>query len=281
MNDYSHFAEDTNRWEQITEAMWGSHDIFPLLSQFHVMVISQSHLSAIFQAKAWGDPKKHKLGMDYLLIVPAQMVEEERIFGLVAMWVHPCQTLLSSLEEAVKKCTLLINTGDDWPYAFVQLCEDSQHVPLSDAEHVSIIVDSAPSRSTCGCLSCLKICKLLQCSREVVYPMGLNGGFEPIQVPLPKQPVWDVESTNELVMLQINLPSTTGEDATMAASQWSSMPISSPHSVTECLSDTVTRLSMGEEVENSCLAHCPTHQSSLLYPFPQETTTHGTQHSSS
>ena len=27
------------------------------------------------------------------------------------------------------------------------------------------------------------------------------------------------------------------------------MPISSPHSVTECLSDTVTRLSMGEEVE--------------------------------
>ena len=74
------------------------------------MVISQQCLSAISQAKAWGDPKKPKLSMAYLLIVLAQAVEEERIFGLVAMWVHPCQTLLSSLEEAVKKLTLLFNT---------------------------------------------------------------------------------------------------------------------------------------------------------------------------
>ena len=105
------------------------HMTFAPSSQFYVTAISQSCQSAISQAKAWGYPKKPKLGMAYLLIVPAQVVEEERIFGLVAVWVHPCQTLLSSLEEAVKKLTLLINTGDDWPYTFVQLCEDSQHVP--------------------------------------------------------------------------------------------------------------------------------------------------------
>ena len=90
MNDYSHFAEDANRWEQTTEAMWGLHNICPLLSQFYVMVISQSCLSAISQAKALGDPKKPKLSMAYLLRVLAQVVEEDRIFWLVAVWVHPC-----------------------------------------------------------------------------------------------------------------------------------------------------------------------------------------------
>ena len=122
------------------------------------------------------------------------------------------------------------------------------------------MVDGASSRSTCGCLSCLEICKLLQCSREVVYPEGLNRGFKPILVPLPKQSVWDVEPTDKPAMLQINLPSTTHRDATMATSQWPPMPISSPYSVTEWPSDTVTRLSMGEKVEkllSSALSNTP------------------------
>ena len=172
--------------------------------------------------------------MAYLLIVPAQVVEEERKFGLVAMWVHPCQTLLSLLEEAVKKLILLINTEDDWPYTFMQLCDDSQHVPLSHVWHISIMVESAPSRSTCRHLSCLEVHKLLQCGSEVVYPEGLNGGFKLIWVPLPKQLIWDMESTNEPTMLKANLPRTTHRDVTTATSQWSLISISSPHSVTEC-----------------------------------------------
>ena len=199
---------------------------FAPLTQFYAIAISQSHLSAISQANTWGDPKKPELSKAYLLIALAQVVKEERKFRLVAVWVNPCQTLLSSLEEAVKKLALLINTGDDWPYTFVQLCGDSQHVPLSNAGHISVMVDGAPSRSTCGCLSCLEVCKLLQCSSEVVYPEGLNGGFKPIWVPLPKQSVSDAESTNEPAMLQVNLPRTTCRDVTMATSQQSSMPIS-------------------------------------------------------
>ena len=100
------------------------------------------------------------------------------------------------------------------------------------------MVDGAPSRSTCRHLSCLEVCKLLQCGSEVVYPEGLNGGFKPIW-----GSVWDAESTNEPTMLQVNLPRTTCRDVTTATSQWSSMPISSAHSVT------VTRPSMEEEVE--------------------------------
>ena len=225
MNDYSHFAEDINRWEQATEATWGSHDICLLLTQFYAMVITWLCLSAISQAKAWGDPKKPKLGMAYLLIAPTQAVEEERTFRLVAVWVHPSQTALSSLEESAKKLTLLINTRDDWPYAFVWLCEDSQHISLSNTRHISIMVDGAHSRSTYGYLSYLDVHKLLQCGSEVVYPEGLNRGLELIWVPLPKQSVWDVESTNEPVMLQVNLPRDLGEIIPVYLKQ----PPPSPH----------------------------------------------------
>ena len=81
----------------------------------------------------------------------------------------------------------------------------------------------------------------------MVYPEGLNGGFKPICVLLPKQSVWDTVSTNEPAMLQINLPSTTHGDMTMATSQQLSMPISSPHSVTECLSDQTQHGGRGRE----------------------------------
>ena len=114
---------------------------------------------------------------------------------------------------------------------------------------MSVMVDGAPSRSTCRCLSCLEVHKLLQCSSEAVYPEVLNGGFKLIWVPLPKQLVWDMESTNEPAILQVNLLRTTHRDVTMATSQWSSMPISSPYSVTECPSDAVNRPSMEKEVE--------------------------------
>ena len=134
--------------------------------------------------------------MAYLLLVPVQEVEEER-FGLVGVWVNPHQALLPSLEEAVRKLTLLINMKGKWHYAFVQVSEDLQHIPLSDARHISILVDGAPGRSTCGQLSQLEIHQLLHLGSEVVYPECLNGGLEPVQVPLPKLPIWEVESTSQ------------------------------------------------------------------------------------
>ena len=198
--------------------MWGSHDICPLLTQFYTLAVTQSCLSAISQAKAWRVPQKLKLGMAYLLIAPSQAVEEERTLGLVAIRVNPCQTLLSSLEVATKKLALLANTGDNWPYTFVWLCEDSQHVPLSDAGHINITVDGAPSRNAYGYLSCHEVCILLQCASEVVYPEGPNGGFELTLVPLPKQLVWDAEISNEPATLKVNLPRPTCGDTTMATS---------------------------------------------------------------
>ena len=112
-------------------------------------------------------------------------------------------------------------------------------------------------------------------------PRGPEPGLQTYPGSPPKQSGWDAESTDELAMLQINLPRTACGDMTMATSQWSSTPITSPHSLTECPSDTVTRFSMGEEVEkllSGALSNTP--EVSCTH-FPQETTTHGTQYSNS
>ena len=148
-----------------------------------------------------------------------------------------------------KKLALLINIREDWPYAFLWLCEDSQHIPLSNTWHLSIMVDGAPSRSACRCLSHLEVHKLLQFGSKVVYPEGLNGGLETLWVPLPKQSIWDAESTSEPAVLQVHLPRTTPGDKPIIALQWSSMLISTPQSVTEYPSDIATSTSMVEEIE--------------------------------
>ena len=113
MNDCTYFSKDASRWEQITMAMWGSHNICPLLMQFEVMQITWLGISAISLAEAWGDPKKPRCCMAYLLLALAQEAEEERKFGLAVVWVHPHQALLPSLHEVVKKLTLLINARED------------------------------------------------------------------------------------------------------------------------------------------------------------------------
>ena len=95
-------------------ATWGSLNICPFLTEFQVMEIPWLGLSAISHADMSGDPKKPTSDMAYLLLAPDQSVEKERKFGLVAVWTHPCQACLFSLDEAARKLALLINTGEDW-----------------------------------------------------------------------------------------------------------------------------------------------------------------------
>ena len=129
------------------------------------------------------------------------------------------------------------------------LCKDSQHVPLSNTGHLSIMVDGAPSRSACRCLNHLEVHELLQFGSKVVYPEGLNGGFKPLWVPLAKQLILDAESTSKPAILQVNLPRTTPGDKPIVAPQQSSTPFSTPRFVTEYPSDIATGPSMVEEIE--------------------------------
>ena len=158
-----------------------------------------------FTGGGMGNLKKPKSDMVYLLLMPDQVVEEERKFGLVAMWANPFQVHLPSVDEVAKTLALLITTGEDWAYAFVQLNEHSQHIPLSTTRHISAMIDSVPGWSTCGHLSHLEVHKFLQCGGKVVYPEGLNEGLEPLQVSLPRFLIWDldplVESTCKPALL--------------------------------------------------------------------------------
>ena len=143
-----------------------------------------THL-ALSHTGAWRNIEKPKHDMAFLLIAPDKTVKGERVFSLVAVWVRPHQAHLSSLDEAVQKHTLLINTGNNWAYTFMQLNEDALHIPLSSKGHISTMIDGMPSRSACGQL---EVNKLLQCGSQVVYPKVLNGGLEPIQFSLPEPP---------------------------------------------------------------------------------------------
>ena len=118
--------------------------------------------------------------MTFLLIAPDKTIKGETVFSLAAVWVHPYQACLSFLDEAAWKFTLLIDTGYDWAYTFMQLNESTLHIPLSGEGHISTVINGMPSRSTWGHLHPLEVCKLLQNVNQVVYPKGLNEGLEPV-----------------------------------------------------------------------------------------------------
>ena len=118
----------------------------PSLSQFQVRDVTQSELLALSHAGVWGDTEKPHQDMAYLLIALGKTVKGEMVFELAVVWVCPHQVCLSSLDEAVRKLTLLIDIGDNWAYAFMQLNINAQHIPLSSDNHTSAMIDNMLSR---------------------------------------------------------------------------------------------------------------------------------------
>ena len=184
MGDYAYFAKDPGQWKESTQVFWGWHDICPSLTQFQVALMTQSELSALSHTGAWGDTQKFQGDMVFLLIAPKKTIEGEMAFRLAMVWAHPYQACLSSLDEVAKKLILLISLSDNWAYTFVWINKDIQHVPFSKEGHLSTMIDGMPSRSACGHLCQLEVCKLLQYGDQVVYPEGLNGGLELVQTSL-------------------------------------------------------------------------------------------------
>ena len=94
----------------------------------------------------------------------------EVVIGLPVVWVHPYQACVPTIDEAVRKLTLLTTSGENWAYAFMQLNGDSQYVPLPKKGHLSMMIEGSPSRSLCHHLHQLEVCLLLQLVNQVVYP---------------------------------------------------------------------------------------------------------------
>ena len=87
MNGYMHFSRDVDLWEPSTQVVWGSHNFWPL-SQFQVRAIMLSEPHVLSHAGAWGNIKIPRHNIMFLLIVPDKTVKGERVFGLVAVWMH-------------------------------------------------------------------------------------------------------------------------------------------------------------------------------------------------
>ena len=77
-----------------------------------------SELHALSYTGTWGDVEKPWCNMAFLLIALDKTVKGDRVFGLVAMWIHPNQAHHHSLGEVAHKFPLLIDIGTDWVYAF-------------------------------------------------------------------------------------------------------------------------------------------------------------------
>ena len=141
--------------------------------------------------------EKPQQDMAFVLIVPSLAVGCEQVFGLTAMWAHPCQAHLPTQAEAAQKLMLLANKGPNWPYAYAQMNNAMAHAPLPSEGHLGIMTDGIPSMNACGHLDQLQVWKLLQCSGWVVCPEGLNGSLRGLLFDFEEILFWNVATADE------------------------------------------------------------------------------------
>ena len=124
--------------------------------------MTQSELSSLTGSGAWGNTQKFHSDLAFLLVLPEKATAEEMMLGLAMVWVHPYQASIPTLDEAVRKLTLLTTSHENWAYTFVRFNEDAQHVPLPKEGHLNAMIEGTPGRNTCGHLCQLEVCLLLQ-----------------------------------------------------------------------------------------------------------------------
>ena len=181
MGEFLLLSTDIHLWQASTKAKSGLLDFCPAVMQFQVWMIMPAQLVTISQAGAWGEAEKPQWDMAFMLIALNTNAIHEQVFGLTALWAHPHQACLHTLEEVVHKLLLLVDDGPDWPYAFVQMNDTVSHAPLSSEENIGAMTDSMPSTNACSQLHQLQVWKSLQHSSWVAWPEGLNGELETLQ----------------------------------------------------------------------------------------------------
>ena len=116
------------------------------------------------------------------------------------------------------------------------------------------MIDGSPSRSICGHLHQLEVCKLLQYGDQVVYPEGLNGGLEPLQ-PSLLGPLWVLDALGkpacEPSFLLVDLSQVTlGDHMPKAPATCRTLTLtSSSHLAMEHPPNTDSHISMTAEVQ--------------------------------
>ena len=117
------------------------------------------------------------------------------------------------MEEAVGELTTWVSSGPDWPYALVQLHEDTCHAPLPKEGHLDILPQRGAEMTACGRISQLEVHQLLFSSLQVAYTVGLNGHEELVITFLLEFLANSVSLTGgKSVHLEIDIPQSLAEE---------------------------------------------------------------------
>ena len=161
MTNYAFFLQGSDRWGKDLTLLWGHLDICPSLQQFHILSVTQSELSSFTGLEAWGDKEKFCNDITFLLVSAEEEATGDRKYGLSTIWVNPCQARVYSMEEAVRELTAWVSSGPNWPYALVQLNEDTHHAPLPKEGHLGILPQGGTDITICRRISQLEVHQLL------------------------------------------------------------------------------------------------------------------------
>ena len=101
----------------------------PPLQQFHISSITVVELSSLTSLESWGEKQKIHYDIAFLLILAEEEATGDRKYGLLTIWVNPCQTRVCSMQEVARELTAWVSSGPNWPYAFVWLHKDTCFAP--------------------------------------------------------------------------------------------------------------------------------------------------------
>ena len=139
-------------------------------------------LHSVSHLKVWGDIQKPHHGMAYLLVQVEDTLGPEG-YGLASVWISSHQAQASSMEKALGTLSTLSSNGPNWLYVLTQLYEGANHTPLPRDRHLGVL-PQGKAESSCGWISQLEICQLLSIGMQVMYPVGLNRGNQPVTINL-------------------------------------------------------------------------------------------------
>ena len=168
MCDYAFFSKDPSQWDEAYQSLWGCHDICPILEQFHIVQVTQPELSSLTCLLAWGDPKRFHINVVFLLNIAWRgYCRRECVWACYGVG-PPYLARVSTIDDVMRKLTLLGSARPNWPYVFVQFNGDTHHMPLPKEGHLGTMAEGMPSNILCGRICQLEVHQLLHSEAQVV-----------------------------------------------------------------------------------------------------------------
>ena len=226
----------------------GEPQHLPPLQWFHIPSLTSAELSSLTSLRAWEERQRICHNITFLLVLAEEEATGDRKYDLSTIWINPCQARVHSMEERVGNLTAWVSSGPDWPYALVQLHEDTCHVPIPKEGHLGILPQRGTEMTACGRISQLEVCQLLISSQQVAYPIGLNGHEEPTITSLPESPANGISLTRgKSIYLEIDISQCLAEELYQKAlpmGKHSTIIITSPHKTTPLKSEGEVSMTM-------------------------------------